>query len=320
MDDVDLRLIQLVGPGPFLGPARRLRDGSPTALAKALGVSVETVRRRLHALRESGVLLGRGVWPNLRLLGQTASSYHFRLPAGIRKPVAVANVAKLRGVLGVYEFVGSDLCVDLVHDNETERTALVRRVQGQLGGASATAVLDYQLPIPQRSLSRLDWRILTALREDADRDVGEVAQELRVSRRTVVRRLQAMEEDGAFDVAGLFDPSRMEGHLLAYLLIHMAKGSGASDRRAVLDTLQARWLAQWSPPDAKLAHVVVVLVARSTRDLEDVRRETESQARVQRAEAMIVHCSTPGPDWLEQAIEDRTTSAPLVVQNATRRA
>lgn len=329
MDDVDLAILQHVGVAPFLGPPRRREDGTPSALAKTLGISVETVRRRLDALRAEGVLAGRGVWPNLRLLNRTASSHHYQLAASIRKPDAVAAAAREPGVLAVYEFIGRDVCVDIVHADDADRLRLTARLQA-LFGAPGMAMLDVPLPTPQRALTQLDWRILRAVQGDVDQDLGDVAKRLHVSRRTVVRRLQAMEDQGAFDVAGHFDPSRLHGYLLAYLLIRMARPVGATERKAILESLQTRWLAQWSPPDAQLAHLVVVLAARSPRDLEDVRRETESLSGVESVEALLVHQVTSGPAWMDDAVEQQealAVAAPRsklprrkLVQNATRRA
>lgn len=318
MDDTDLRIIQLTGAGPFLGPPRRREDSSPAALAKQLGISVETVRRRLTVLRNQGTLMGRGMWPNLRHLGLTASSYHFRLSPDFRRGPAIGEVAALRGVLSIYEFVGNDVCVDIVHANETAQAKLVRLIQDHLGGAPAVAALQYMLPAPKRKLTPLDWRILQAMQENADRDLGEVAKELHVARRTVARRLDAMEAAGDVDVAGLFDPGRLEGHLMAYLLIRMTKGAGAVDRKTVLESLSGRWLAQWSAPDARFAHLVVVLAAKTTRELEDIRRETESLSHVERVEAMVAHCATPGPSWMEDAMEQKATGEPVKSLRARR--
>lgn len=302
MDDVDVALVKRLGVAPFLSGIRPLEDLTPTRLAKDLGISIETVRRRLAALTSAGVLAGRSAWPNTRHLGLHAATLHFRLDGKARKSSVLAEAAAFDGVLAAFDFVGPDVCVDVCFRDEADRANKTLQLQRLLGAASAAVFLDFPLPIVKRPLTPLDWRILQALRGDADCDLQTLADALHVSRRTVRRRVDAMVKEGSLDVVANFDPGQMDGHLLGYLLVHFEPQAGRTGMHAVLRALERRWIGQWSPPDRQLGHLAVVLVVKSPRELEDMRREVESMAHVAHVEALLLQGARPGSGWLDAAI------------------
>ncbi|HKT21301.1 MAG TPA: AsnC family protein, partial [Nitrososphaerales archaeon] len=62
----------------------------------------------------------------------------------------------------------------------------------ELGGASESFYTEIAFPPCTLKLSRTDWRIMAALRPDATKSYGTLANELGLSRKTVKRRLDRM--------------------------------------------------------------------------------------------------------------------------------
>lgn len=308
MDEVDLHLMRRIGVAPFLAwphPPASLR---PAALGRALKVSTDTVKRRLAALGKAGVFHGTMVFPNPRLLGLQMASFHFRMGEAARRRVSPAAVASVPGVLAVFDMVGGDRCVDVAFPDHEARERLEGELSGLLGAASSHFV-DYATPTPSRDLTPLDWRLLRALRAAPGTTVEQAAKAVGVSARTGKRRFDRMAEKGDLDVIGLFDPGALKGHLLVDLVFHFRPGAGPADVPAVLNAFRSRWVAQWTPPDRRLGHLALVLVAESARELEDLRREGESLACVDRCDPLVIEGALESWDWLDAQIAKR--AAPL---------
>lgn len=310
MEEVDLRIMRHMGLAPFLvwpHPPASLR---PPAIARALKVSSDTVKRRLAAMRKAAVFHGTHVFPNPRLLGLRMASLHFQ-PVGQRVPAQ--EIAAVPGVLGVFDMVGGDRCIDVAFGDGRPRPALEKDLVAVLG-ATPHHFVDYAAPVPQQELSRLDWRIVQALRSRPDTTLEQAADHIGLSLRTVKRRFDRMAKAGAIDVIGLFDPGAVKGHVVVDLLLHLQPGSGPADLAQVLNLFRTRWVAQWSPPDQRLGHIALVFVAASAREIEDLRREAESLACVRRCDALVVEGAREDWAWIDAQVARLAGDAPLAPQ------
>lgn len=308
MDEVDLQLVRRIGLAPFLTWPHPPKDLRPAALGRALRVSTDTVKRRLAALRKAGVFHGTMAFPNPRLLGLRMASFHFRLGEAQRRRVPPEAVAAVPGVLGVFDMVGGDRCVDVAFSDGAARDRLLGEL-GDLLGAASRQFVDYAAPVPQGTMTPLDWRILQALRAAPDTSLEAAADAVGVSLRTAKRRFDRMARDGCLDVVGLFDPGALAGHLMVDLVFRLRRGGGPTDVAQVLNTFRGRWIGQWSPPDQQLGHLTLVLVAGSARELEDLRREGESLACVERCDALILESAREGWAWLDAEVARRAQAA-----------
>lgn len=303
VDEVDLQAMRRIGLAPFLVWPHPPQSVRPAALARELKVSSDTLKRRLAELRAAGVYHGTMVFPNPRLLGLRMASLHFRLGEEARRLVAPEAVIALPGVLGVFDMVGGDRCVDVAFEADAGRDALQDELSGLLGAASSHFV-DYASPAPG-AMSPLDWRLVQALRAAPDTTLERAAQAVGVSQRTAKRRFDRMAREGCIDVVGLWDPGAIEGTLLVDLVFRLAPGAGPQDVPTILNAFRSRWVAQWSPPDRRLGHLTLVVVARSARELEDLRREGESLACVERCDALVLESARESWGWLDALVAQR---------------
>lgn len=313
MDPLDLQVMRRMGVAPFLVWPHPPSSIRPAALAKALGVSTDTVKRRLSALGKAGVFHGIQVFPNPRYLGLRTASFHFRM-GSTRGRMPAEEVAAEPGVLGVFDMVGGDRCLDVAFADDAGRRDLCDRLAKRLG-VPASHFVDFPTPAPQMELTPMDWRILHALRRKPGTTTEAAARSLGLSPRTVKRRFDRMAAAGALDVIGLFDPGAMTGHLLVDLLFHFQPGSGPQDAAVVVNAFRKRWVAQWTPPDRELGHLALVLVAGSARELEDLRREGESLACVDRCEALVYETVRENWGWLDAQIAARAGIDPTAPAN-----
>lgn len=315
MDEIDLQIIRRMGIAPFLTwphPPASLR---PSELGRSLKVSTDTVKRRLAALSAGKVFHGTQVFPNPRLFGLRAGSFHFAMNGARRARVKPEVITKIEGVLGVFDMVGGDRCVDLAYQDETSLDA-IRGELSRLHGVESRHFVDYPLPQPATTLTPLDWRILQALRSSPGTGLDAAAAAIGVSLRTVKRRFDRMAKGGALDVIGLFDLGAVEGHLMVELLFHLKPGAGRDEVPKILNAFRSRWVGQWSPPDRSLGSLTLVVVARSARELEDLRREGESLSVVERCDALVLEGAREAWGWLDAEIA-RRAEGPLALPVAS---
>lgn len=306
VDAVDIRILRAMGILPF-GQPRGLEDLRPGAWARRARVSPKVLRERVVRLREEGVLAGFEAYPNLRHLGLRWTTFHFRIPPGVPKRRVMGDVEAVDGVIAMMNFLGSDLCVDVLHADESD---LARRLKvlKALAGAAPSKWYDNRMPPVRRALERADWRILAALRGRADRSLGDVAAEMHVSEKTVKRRLAAMLARGDADIAPSLDLGRISRVVPFALLYQLPPAHLARASRAILSEHEERYLWAWRPPAATLATFVVVLCATRTQEIEQLREEAEEGSGATTVEAIVPCGGVEAAGWLTRIVAN---SAPV---------
>lgn len=300
MDAVDIRLLRAMGLLPFAQP-RTAKDLRPGAWARRARVSPKVQRERIARLREDGIIAGFEAYPNLDHLGLRWTTFHFRLPPRTPKRRAMAAVEAVDGVVAVMNFLGTDLCVDVLYADADDRARRLK-VLRSLTGAQWSEWYDNRMPPARAPLEPLDWRILAALRGRADRPTREVAEEIRVSEKTAKRRFAAMLAAGDVDVVPMLDLGRIPRTIPFALLYRIPPPQVPRAARAILAEHEERYLWAWRPPVDELATFVVVLCAERTQQIEEIREQAEERSGATSVEAIVPCGSIETPGWLDAAV------------------
>jgi DNA-binding Lrp family transcriptional regulator len=223
VDEIDIRIIQ-----ELIANARvTYRE-----LASQLGLSVNSVHKRVQTLVELGIIkeftvhLSQSALPHVfaRVCGTSATTRMDDTVARLgRNPhTAMVAVSGSNGMhtLGVLEdAAGLGEFVDFV----------VREAQ-----ISSPTVRLLDLPRPgvpaDVSLSGLDYRIIASLLHDSRKQAVDIAQELGVSAKTVKRHLTYMEENGLVYYRAVFDHASLGG---TFTLLDLYVKDGTDVREAV---------------------------------------------------------------------------------------
>ncbi|HYY91333.1 MAG TPA: AsnC family transcriptional regulator, partial [Candidatus Dormibacteraeota bacterium] len=158
-------------------------------IAAKLGVDEETVRNRIKHLRESGFLVGYRLVPNPALLGRTFASLQIEFNDRESKEKAISGLAKMEGVINIGSTYDKSVLVTLLAKQDQDFSKLITGI-GLDGEVSWVPGLEIR-PTSFR-MTNLDWEIVGLLLRDAERKLDEVATQLRVSTRTVKRRINTM--------------------------------------------------------------------------------------------------------------------------------
>lgn len=295
-----------MGLQPFLTwphPPERLKA---TKIAKDLNLSPETVKERVVRLEKDGAIQGYEIYPNFRHLGLMPTTYHFRVPDANRKTKALEEVGRAEGVVGVYNFVGADVCVDLAHRGGHDLTRKIKLVEVLLGAEQAPyACFEFHVPNVERPLTALDWKIIRSLRGNALKSFGEVGKELRISARTVRRRFDRMVKEGSFDIVPVVDLGQITGFILYELTILFHVAQTERSKNPVLELVRDALCSAWPMPDEKRHGMTLLLLAKNVAEIEAYRKRAEALPGVKQVDALLPTDSMTNDAWIDEAIAMR---------------
>lgn len=285
MDDIDAMIIRELQWRPAdpihaaRGP-RRLWDA-----ARVLGLHGTTVKRRLAAMRESGLLRGIHALPDPALVGRRGAEHHLVYADAAAKRRAFEAITQDPLVWTTYGLVGNELIVHTATPAGIDPHATAARLAKETGARESRFhhLLDW--PVPLEKVSALDLRILAAFSEDAFRPVSDVASEVGIAAKTVTSRMRALANLRAFYVYPVVDFTKTQGGITVYLDLGVALG--ATD--AVHVEIANRFpLALCRSPKGAENGYVVCHVAGAT-DVEQMVRRAETIPGVDAVAMGIMH-------------------------------
>lgn len=304
MDATDLRIVRGMGLRPFEWWPRDPNRFKPGGLAMQAGVSPETVKTRILRMQVDGVLAGYEVYPNPRHFALEQSTFHLRVSDEVKARVR-DDLEAIEGLVAIYDFLGSDMCVDFAYNGDDDLARKLRLVRRLTEQDDVVPFYDRAFPPPARELSRLDWRIIRALRGDGRRSPNAVAEDLGVSARTVRRRLDQMEKEGAFDVVAVLDLGKVSELSVFNLVFHMDDPADQAVKAAIHRTFDEVFMYAWQPPSKQFGSYHATVFARDNAEMEGLRRKGASIEGVARCDVMIPCGAYYTEAWVDGAIADR---------------
>lgn len=219
-DATDWRIIrELYGWQHGNYPEGALRVGAE-ALAVRTGLHPKTVRARLRALRAGGVVEGPFLEPRPEAFGHHVSAYMLE---GVRNrnarqlETALFPVPSTHLVVFAKDFAYVVFWHRSSSGSPVELATLVR-VLGATRSWKSFSSADF----PRGSLppvSELDRRIIVAMRERPALSLAMAARRLRVTTRTVERRVKRIVEGGLGTTQIRFHPAQLAGSLYVHYVV-----------------------------------------------------------------------------------------------------
>ncbi|HEV2166194.1 MAG TPA: AsnC family transcriptional regulator [Thermoplasmata archaeon] len=228
MDALDIRIVRELTQGQSVTPARPGILASHRQLARVLGVSGGTVRNRVKEMTGTGFLQGMVSYVNPSALGLEAVAYTIEVGAGVSKPTVIERISRLDGVIFFENFRGSLLGIGVLYEDDAGRKRTLERIDRI---ARSTPVLYSRVRFPPCSdaLTALDWGTVRGLMAGNLRGHAALARELKVSVRTVKRRVARLIEIGAIFTFPRMDYRKVSGGVTAELLVTFRDPSTKSE-------------------------------------------------------------------------------------------
>ena len=193
-DDLDIRIIRaLASPSSFQWDVRV----SYARVAAGLGIDEETVRNRLKRMEDVRFLQGWQLVLNPGLLDREAAIVELRVGDSESKPDVISRLKLLQGVVLIDDLYGKELAVLTLYQNAAMLSRQVRLIASL---CSCSSPVSWKLSFPRCEVTprRTDWRIMQVLRRNGRGRLSDVARSLRLSTRTVKRRLTHLVDGNAF--------------------------------------------------------------------------------------------------------------------------
>jgi DNA-binding Lrp family transcriptional regulator len=301
VDAKDLQILRLIGVQPFADWPRDPDHLKPSYLARRLGLGLEAAKARVRRMEREGVIAGYEIYPNYALLGLLAAGYLFRLP-GPATARTMEDLQAIDGVGSVERFLGSAVCLDLYDRSPAGLERRVQLVSRVLGASECVRFAAFPWHRVVRAPTRLDWRIMLALRGRADRPLPDVAEELGVSARTVARRFSRLWEEGSVDTVAKLNTGRVPNLLFANFLVRFGAAEPAPIVQRIHKELDSQWAYCWTPPDGRAASFVLGVVFRSPAEVQASLDRLAAVPGVSGAEVLVSAQSMANEAWLTEAM------------------
>ena len=231
-DDLDIRIVRaLSSPSSFQWDVRI----TYARVAAGLGVDEETVRNRLGRMTDVRFLRGWQLILNPSLVGREAAIVELRVGESESKADVISRLKLLEGVILIDDLYGKELAVLTLYENPS---TLERQVRLFSSLCSDPTPVSWKLGFPPCELTptETDWRIIQALRTTGRAKFSDVARSLRVSTRTVKRRMVELVDGNAFYLDAILDLGAVGGVRCRFWVTSEASWKHAVDK-AILSKL-----------------------------------------------------------------------------------
>ncbi|MDG6905124.1 MAG: Lrp/AsnC family transcriptional regulator [Nitrososphaerota archaeon] len=233
MDKLDVALLrELIQGGQSLVPFSQDIRQPYGPISDRLGVSEVTVRNRIAEIEKSGVIEGWSVALNPELIGLKLCRVRIALAPDSnlsRHRDEIDKIKLVEGVLELSEYFGGAIKIHIYYDTDE---ALKRRLEliSKIAGSDDVICSRVRLPKPLSTrISEADLKILFELQGNPRRMLKSIAEDARVSTKTVARALYKLSNDGDVFLIPKFNPRALEGAVLADLLVTYSNPSAKAD-------------------------------------------------------------------------------------------
>ena len=233
MDATDIRLCQLL----FSDSRATVRE-----LADVLGISVQATHRRMQNLKDEGIIRRYMTFLSVEYL-HTCRVY----VSGRTELVdndSITKVLRSNDMVYVVLIAGEDfLNISFIPREIKDLDAIAEFVRKEVRIPDPMISIESQVRfgdkvlnrryLGKQELSSVDYRIAYSLHGDSRRSLEEIADELRLSVRTVKRHLDRMIEEGALEFGLDWNPAYSSG-VTSLVMVKLGKGE---DIGRIRDTL-----------------------------------------------------------------------------------
>ena len=311
MDPLDLDILRETSRGRVmwwgsLDPRISIRE-----VARRLKVDPTTVWNRLRAWQREGFLLGYSVVPNPTLFKAGLAGGSVKISDSRAKERFFKDFGLVEGSAFAVDQVGPWVVVMFVFQSPRglERSAgLTRRLAGV---AEMEPCIPFRCPETTAKPSRMDWRILEALRSNPTADLASCARGIGITPKTFARRYNALVRDRAVWSIPRLDFTRYKGATVARFLVWL---NPRADAQAVIDRLEKTFpsyillenqsgLPDVGPRTARL--LALFLQTTSAGEVEDADRVIREVGGVEDVEMYFPRRTYVYDDWFVERLESR---------------
>jgi DNA-binding Lrp family transcriptional regulator len=272
------------------------------ALAAKLNLSVNAVHKRVQLLIQSGVLRTFTTGLTLQYLG--ACQVTGFGPTSLDSIDDLVARAKANDLIYWLAFAGANyIYVGAYLRNISELGAFTNFLGKELGMANPTVGLMPSAKAKVKKLTPIDWKIIHALSRDSRKQISEIAKELRLSAKTVSRRLDRLKQESIIEFSYEWYPDKSNDIMP---LIHLSLKT-TSDRRATAQRLLAKYWPNllFFFEFTNLPQLLVAFSwANSMNELQKLRDELQTDPDLKQVTVNILFNGLIFPTWRDKLVSE----------------
>lgn len=271
MDKIDVAIVRELAQAGTLLPARLGKAPSFRAVARNLRLPPGTVRNRIKAMYDNGVLFGSSVYPNPNLLGVIVNVYAVDVSPNLPKRTVVESLKSVDGMLFIQNFHGSLLGLVFVSKDERKASECISKINSITGAKDGMKSRAFY-PQCASNLNKEELRLVKRL-SLGFKSYAELARELRTSIRTVKRRVSRIAMGRTILSVPTMDYRQISGVVPADLMVsYTSLEVKARNDMEILDLVRdyAIYAGLWH--GLSLFSMMIPKVTKATEILDSVKR------------------------------------------------
>lgn len=219
MDKIDVKIIKELLTDFIMPPRNAHVRRSFRSLSKSIKIDQHAIRNRIRRLQEQGVIKRWYVAVNPALFGLKTAYLQFILPINSDKEAIMQRISSSFPNLGfLCNHLEPRLIVILYYKDTKD---LDDDVDKLMKITKATYVNKMPKLFAERAakLTESDWKIINSLLQDPWKPYSSISKELKISSKTVKRRVEALAKDVAIYLLADVNMRTVEGIIPADLMI-----------------------------------------------------------------------------------------------------
>ena len=182
---------------------------------------------RLRSWEKQGFLCGHEVVPSPLVFGAKIAGGNLRVEDLRKKPRILEDLSLIPGLISAVDHYGEWVAL-LYAFERTDELDRSRRLISRLSGVGeVTPCIPFIAPVPTMAPTRLDYRILDDLKSGPRRTFQEIARSVRISPKSLVRRLEQLVQGRAVWYLPILDFARYSKAVVSRFVVAFAQGSDA---------------------------------------------------------------------------------------------
>jgi DNA-binding Lrp family transcriptional regulator len=219
MDPLDVGILRELSRDQVVWFGRLDPRLSAAEIARRLRVDRATVGSRLRAWERQGFLRGHEVVPSPLDFDAGIAGGNLRVEELSKKPQILEDLSLIPGLISAVDHNGDWVALLYAYGRPEELQRSRRLIQRLSGVGEVTPCVPFVAPIPTMVPTRLDFRILEDLKLGPRRTFAEIARSVRVSPKSLVRRLEQLARGRAVWYLPILDFTRYSKAVVARYVV-----------------------------------------------------------------------------------------------------
>jgi DNA-binding Lrp family transcriptional regulator len=219
LDKIDIKIVKELFTDFTMPPRNAHVRRSFRSLASSIKIDQHAIRNRIRRLQEQGVIRRWYIAVNPAIFGLKTVTLQFFLPANSDKDKIIQKISSSFPNMGVLcNHLEPKLMIILYYrdakDLDHDIDKLMKITKATCVNKMPKLFIEYGA-----KLTESDWKIISSLQEDPWKPYRAISKELKISSKTVKRRVEALEKGAAVYLLADVNMRAVEGIIPADLII-----------------------------------------------------------------------------------------------------